>query len=52
MPYHRQSPSKYKWLPGWLNRQGQDVIDREKTKQKGERFVMPDNWGVPRGREL
>lgn len=52
MPYLKRSPSKYRWLPGWLNRQAQDVVDREKAKERGEEFVLPDNWGVPKGREL
>lgn len=52
MPYNRRSPSKYRWLPGWLRRQQQDVVDKEYARQKGEKFVRPDNWGEPPGREI
>lgn len=52
MPYHRQSPSKYKWLPGWIRRQQQDVVDREYAYQRTLEWKGRPNWGVPKGREL
>lgn len=48
----RRSPSKYRYLPQWMRRQQQDIVDREYDNQRGVPHTPASNWGVPRGREL
>lgn len=55
MPYLSRSPSKMKFLPGWLRRQQQDVVDREYARQIAavlgydSDYQSPPNFSVPRG---
>lgn len=49
MPYLSRSPSKMKFLPGWLRRQQQDVVDREYARQMKIPWEPPGNFSVPKG---
>lgn len=41
MPYRRRSPSKYRWFPGWLIRDGYDLARLKEGKTVGPNFSVP-----------